>query len=45
MGLAGLEQCPKGGDPQDPNCSKFVDEDEFLEKWEREDENRAYKKR
>jgi hypothetical protein len=33
MGVAGNRHCFLGGDPQDPNCPKFKDEEEALEEW------------
>jgi len=37
MGLAGSGRCFLFGDPKDPNCPKFEDEEIYLAIWEYED--------
>jgi len=36
-GVSGTGECFLGGNPQDANCEKFIDEKEELERWRLEE--------
>lgn len=37
MGLAGRGVCSISGDPENPDCPKYIPEEEFLRKWAEEE--------
>jgi hypothetical protein len=39
MGVAGMGVCFLHGDTDNPKCSKYENETEFLERWKNADEN------
>lgn len=41
-GLAGTGRCFLGGNPNDTNCDKFISEDEFIEKLNKDLANLEY---